>query len=168
MAQVTLTIAEIRPPAEGKTRGNIIAADGRKFGCFREKFGLFQVGGTYDVEISDGQYQNVVSAKPIAAASPAAAPTQQAAPSAPAANGHGNGNGHYRQTDPVDSERMFVCATLTALIRAGEVKNDKSQLFHTTNMLRLLFQHTFGNGSTGSNTFTAAEAGRPRMMVAAE
>jgi hypothetical protein len=162
MGHVTLTVAEIKWPAEGKARGNIIAADGRKFGCFREKFGLFQVGGTYDVEISDGQYQNVVNAKLAAAASPAA--QTAAAPSAPApgANGHSNGNGHYRPTDPVDAERMFVCATLTAFIKAGEVKNDKRQLWETTNMLRALWNHSFGNGGT----FQSSEAGRPRLVAA--
>jgi hypothetical protein len=30
-----------------------------------------------------------------------------------------NGNGYYRPTSPEDSERMFVCATLSALIKAG-------------------------------------------------
>jgi hypothetical protein len=159
MGHVTLTVAEIKWPAEGKARGNIIAADGRKFGCFREKFGLFQVGCTYDVEISDGQYQNVVNAKQVAV-SPAA--QQAAAPSAPGANGNGNGNGYYRPTSPEDSERMFVCATLTALIRAGEVKNDKRQLWETTNMLRALWTHTFGNGGT----FQASEAGKPRLVAA--
>jgi hypothetical protein len=156
MGHVTLTIAEIKWPAEGKARGNVIATDGRKFGCFREKFGLFQVGGTYDVEISDGQYQNVVSAKLIAA-SPAAQQAATASAPAPGANGSGNGNGYYRPTSPVDAERMFVTATLTALIKAGEVKNDKQQLWAATQMLRGLWRHTFG---FDGQVFTASEAGR--------
>jgi hypothetical protein len=156
MGHVTLTVAEIKWPAEGKARGTIIASDGRKFGCFREKFGLFQVGGIYDVEISDGQYTNVINAK-LAAACP-----QQGQQTAAAPQPSGSGNGYYRPTSPEDSERMFVCATLTALIRAGEVKNDKAQLFHTTNMLRALWQHTFANGGT----FQASEAGKPRLVAA--
>jgi hypothetical protein len=161
MSKITLTVAEIRRPAEGKERGNIIGQDGTKLGCFREKLSLFAIGNAYEIEISDGDYKNVKSAKLLSAGNPQ--PQQAAAPS-PAANGHSNGNGHYRQTDPLDAERMFVCATLTALIKAGEVKNDKTQLYHTTNMLRALWAHTFGNGGT----FTASEAGQRPRLVAAE
>ncbi len=150
MGHVTLTIAEIRWPAEGKDRGGVVGADGRKFGCFREKLGLFAVGNTYEIEVTDGQYQNVKSARLVAADAPS---RQQAAP-APQANG--SGNGYYRPTSPEDSERMFVCATLGALIRAGEVKNDKGQLFHTTQMLRLIWQHTFGAQGAGG-AFHAGE-----------
>jgi hypothetical protein len=159
MGHVTLTVGEIKWPAEGKARGNIIAADGRKFGCFREKFGLFQVGGTYDVEISDGQYQNVVSAKPVAAASP----QDQQAATAPAASSNGHGNGNYRPTDPTDAKRIFVCANLTAMIRAGKVENTKESVWATTQLLCQVYDHTFG-----SNIFRASEAGssKPRLVAA--
>src|SRR5712671_5264238 len=132
MGHVTLTIAEIKFPAEGKARGNIIATDGRKFGCSREKFGLFQVGSTYDVEISDGQYQNVVNAK-LVAASPQA---QQAATTQPA-----NGNGTYRPAATGNGatasanhghhdkdKQIFVCALLKEFIRAGKVDLEERSL----------------------------------------
>jgi hypothetical protein len=160
MPKVEFTVAEIKLPPAGKDRGNIVTTDGRKYGLFREKISLCQVGGNYEAEVTEGQYCNIVSAKLLSAASPQGQPA--AAAPAPAGNGHGNGNGLYRQTDPVDSERMFVCAALTALIRAGEVKNDKAQLFHTTNMLRALWNHTFGNGGT----FHATDAGKPRLVAA--
>jgi hypothetical protein len=153
MAKVTATIAEIRLPAEGKARGNIIATDGRKFGCFREKFGLFQVGGVFEIELSDGQYTNVINAKPIAGASP----QDQQAATAP----QPNGNGHYRPTDPSDAKRIFVCANLTAMIRAGKVENTKESVWATTQLLCQVYDHTFG-----SNTFRASEAGKPRLVAA--
>jgi len=124
------------------------------------------VGKTYEIEFTETDrngktLRNVKSAKLVAAASTQGQPA--AAATAPATNGHGgNGHSYYKPTSPEDSERMFVCATLTALIRAGEVKNDKAQLFHTTNMLRALWNHTFGNGGT----FQASEAGKPRLVAA--
>jgi hypothetical protein len=43
---------------------------------------------------------------------------------------------------------MFVCANLSALIRAGEVKNDKSSLWNATQLLCALWDHTFGAAGT--------------------
>jgi len=160
---VTLTIAEIKQPAEGKDRGSIIGTDGKKFGCFREKLHLFQIGQTYEIEVTDGQYANVKSAK-LTAASPAAQPA--AAPSAPAASGHSNGNGygqHYRQTDPVDAERMFVTKLLGDAITSGAVKFDKQELWSATQMLRGLWKHTF---AFDGQVFTPSEAGRKHLVAA--
>lgn len=157
MAQVTLTIAEIRQPAVGKDRGVIIGACGTKLGCFREKLPQFALHQTYDIEVTDGQYANVKSAKLIAAASPQ--PQQNASPR-PAANGAGNGNG-YRSTDPTDAKRIFVCANLTAMIRAGKVENTKESLWATTQILCQVYDHTFG-----SNIFRASDAGQPRLVAA--
>jgi hypothetical protein len=149
---VTLTIAEIKQPAEGKDRGSIIGTDGKKFGCFREKLHLFQIGQAYEIEVTDGQYANVKSAKQIAGASPQTLQTATA-PS--------NGNGHYRPTDPTDAKRIFVCANLTAMIRAGKVDNTKESVWATTQLLCQVYDHTFG-----SNTFRASEAGKPRLVAA--
>jgi hypothetical protein len=164
MGTTTLTVKLINPP--GSTgRGSIVGTDDQRLGIFPEKVGLFEVGKTYEIEYTETDrggktLRNVKSAKQIAGASPQGQQGQQ--PAATNGNGHGNGGGYYRPTSPEDSERMFVCATLTALIKAGEVKNDKAQLFHTTNMLRALWQHTFGNGGT----FQASEAGKPRLVAA--
>jgi hypothetical protein len=153
----TMTIKLINQP--GSTgRGSIVGTDDQRLGVFPEKVGLFEVGKTYEIEYTETDrggktLRNVKSAKLIAAASPQGQP---------AANGQGNGNGHYRETSDKDAERMWVCATLTALIRAGEVKNDKRQLWETTNMLRALWSHSFGNGGT----FQASEAGRLRLVAA--
>ena len=166
MPTTTMTIKLINQP--GSTgRGSIVGADGERLGIFPEKAALFEVGKTYEIEYTETDHngrmlRNVKSARLAAAAS---LPAQQASangqhPAAPSSNGNGHGNGYYRPTSPEDAERMFVCATLTALIRAGEVKNDKAELFHTTQMLRLLWQHTFGNGSAGERIFTPSEAGQ--------
>ena len=159
MGTTTITVKLINQP--GSTgRGSIVGANDERLGIFPEKVGLFEVGKTYEIEFTETDrngktLRNVKSAKQVAGPGPQAS-------SAPTANGHTNDNGYYKPTSPEDSERMFVCATLTALIRAGEVKNDKAQLFHTTNMLRALWNHTFGNGGT----FQVSEAGKPRLVAA--
>jgi hypothetical protein len=138
----TMTIKLINQP--GSTgRGSIVGTDDQRLGVFPEKVGLFEVGKTYEIEYTETDRRRQPQGQP-------------------AANGQGNGNGHYRETSDKDAERMWVCATLTALIRAGEVKNDKRQLWETTNMLRALWSHSFGNGGT----FQASEAGRLRLVAA--
>jgi hypothetical protein len=168
MGHVTLTIAEIKRPSDGRDRGNIIGTDGTKLGCFREKFGLFQVGQTYEIEVSDGQYANVKSAKQVAADAPAApfvsgayrpSATPQAA-TAPASSGNG---GYYRPTSPQDSERMFVCSLMNAFIQAGKIEPEQGKVINAVNVLRGAYQKTFG---FDERIFTSSEAGRPRMVAA--
>jgi hypothetical protein len=113
MPTTTMTVKYVNPPKAGKQRGSIKATDGQILGVFADKLHLFEPGSTYEIEytetISNGvTYRNVKSATVIAA--PADTPT----PPAPATF-HG-----YRETSPTDAKRMFVCANLTALIRAGE------------------------------------------------
>jgi hypothetical protein len=145
MGLITMTIAEIRRPAEGKDRGNIIGTDGTRLGCFREKLGLIQIGATYELEITDGQYQNVKSVKQVAAT---CAPTQQQPASTPRTHVNGNGGGNsYRRTDPVDSERMFVCATLGAFIKAGKIEPELGKVVNAIQVLRTAYQRTLGADS---------------------
>lgn len=148
MGHVTMTVAEIRFPADGKARGNIIGTDGSKIGCFREKFAIFQVGQTYDVEVTDGQYCNVVSAKPVGGGS---------APAQPVPASHSNGNGHYRPTAPQDSERMFVCALMAAYIKAGLIPAEQGKVVNGIQVLRNAYQQTFG---MDDRIFTPSQAGR--------
>jgi hypothetical protein len=160
MSRMTMTIAEIRSPAEGKQRGTLIGTNGAKIGVFREKASLFNVGGTYDIEVSDGDYQNVKSATPVTPPATASGWAAPAGANGHAANGGGvsyasNGNGghhptgngatHQQPSGPhcAKEEQIFVQGVLQALIRAGEVKNEKVQLWHTLRMLRSLYKHGF-------------------------
>lgn len=153
MPTMTMTVKYINAPKPGKQRGSIKGADDQILGIFADKLGLFEPGRTYEIEYietaSNGvTYRNVKSAKPIETATPAAAHT-----------GVGIGPtafNAYRETSPVDSKRMFVCATLTAMIRAGEVKKDRRDLWEATQMLCGLYEATFGETST----FRASETQR--------
>lgn len=53
MPTTTMTIAYINPPKPGKQRGSIKGTDGRFLGCFADKFHLFEIGQTYDVEYNE-------------------------------------------------------------------------------------------------------------------
>lgn len=151
MPTTRVTIKYVNEPKEGKTRGSIKGTEGDFFGCPQGMLRHFQAGKTYDVTYSEsGEWKTVTGAAEVLAEVRRGAP----ASSEPAAPSTG---GYYKPTCPQDAERMFVCATLGALIRAGEVKNDKRQLWNTTNMLRDLWQASFGEGA---GTFTASEASR--------
>ena len=116
----------------------------------------FEVGKTYEIELSETKvgtttYQNVKTVKMVA--SPEPAPTV-------ALKANSGSYNNYREMSPKDAEGSFVCATLGALIRAGEVKNDKAQLWATTNMLRALWQHTFGQANEPQAVAPAKAAAR--------
>ena len=134
----TITVAKINHAAAGKKRNVVISTDGETFGVWPEKIALFKVGNTYDVEIDERVLNgmvlhNITDARPSDKPAAATSPDRQA------------GKQTSRQVRQADnSEQIFVCCALKELIRAGEVKNDKRQLWETTNMLRQLWQHTFG------------------------
>jgi hypothetical protein len=160
MSTLTMTIKSIKPPSADKKRGILIGSDDQIIGVFAEKISLFQTGHTYEIDYSEtsssgNTYRNVKGAKEIDGPKPEAG----AAKPAPASNGYNS----YRETCAKDAERMFVCANLVALIRAGEVKCDKRQLWDATQMLRGLWQHTFGE----AGTFLTSEAGKPSTSAQA-
>lgn len=113
-----------------ETRSVIITTDGRRLGIWTDqmdKLGIEQ-GGTYEVEtqakeVNGRTLTNIVKAKRIA----------NAAPGVP--------QGLH---NPCKDEQIFVLALLKSLIEAGEIKNDKTQLWATTQMLRGLWKHSFG------------------------
>jgi hypothetical protein len=158
-----ITVASIEQKPK---RSVIITPEGRRYGCFSEKLAAFgfELNGVYDVETTTHEsggitLTNIVKAKRIAVENAAASPAAQQATAAPppAANSGGNGNGHSKD------EQIFVQGLLQSLIRAGEIHNDKRQLWETTVMLRNLWRATFG----GTGTFTPSEAGqRPRLQAA--
>jgi hypothetical protein len=83
-----------------------------------------QVGRRYEVETSDREfngrtYRRITKATPYVAGDGAVA-----AKAAARTGGNDSVNSNsYRRTDPVDSERMFVCAALTAFITARSSPN---------------------------------------------
>jgi len=133
-----IAIAAIRPPKEGKKVATVVADDGRAFEIWPEKAAPLKVGERYDIEVETREFQGrpirkIVKAKP-----------------APAQAANGNANGPADTTPaPVpppaaDAELRFVSATLNAFIAAGKVGLDARELGQATQLLRMLWSHTFG------------------------
>jgi hypothetical protein len=154
MPSMTMTVKYVNPPKAGKQRGSIEGTDDQILGVFADKMHLFEPGSTYEIEFTETTsggvtYRNVKSA------------TAVAAPATPAGAAPSNGLNTYREISANDAKRMFVCANLSALIRAGEVKNDKASLWNATQLLCSLWDHTFGD----AGTFRASDAQRGRAHV---
>lgn len=153
---ITMTVVHVHHPEDGN-RGWIKGTDGKIIGVFVDKIGMFEKGRTYNIDYTEAHangktYMNFKSAVPAAAAprmhtgsngAASPAPDANPAPRAPAGDG-----GYYRPTAPQDAKRMFVCANLTAFIRAGKVENTKTALWATTQLLCQTWDHTFGEGTT--------------------
>jgi hypothetical protein len=155
MPTMTMTVKYVNPPKAGKQRGSIKGTDDQVLGVFADKLHVFEPGSTYEIEytetVSSGvTYRNVKSATAVAAAPPSSNASTPAV------------HNTYRETSASDAKRMFVCANLSALIRAGEVKNDKASLWNATQLLCALWDHTFGD----AGTFRASEVQRARGHVA--
>jgi hypothetical protein len=134
-----IEIAAIRPPKEGKKVATVVAASGQSFEMWPEKAAPLKIGESYAIEVEIREFngrpiRKIVKAKP-----------------ANAANGHAAGNGHAKPSavpalPPVDAELRFVSATLNAFIAAGKVNLDARELGQATQLLRMLWSHTFGSG----------------------
>jgi hypothetical protein len=132
-----IEIAAIRPPKEGKKMGTVVAATGVSFLTFPNVASKLQVGERYEVDVEDMKFDDRIYRK-ITKAKPAAA-----------ANGNGTSNGNARSipisTSPADAELAFVSSTLNAFIAAGKISLDARELGQATQLLRLLWSHTFGS-----------------------
>jgi hypothetical protein len=139
-----IEVAETHPAAPGKKVATVIAVGGAKFDIWPEQLGGIQVGGRYEVEVSQREfngrvYQKITKATPVNGS--AATTLASTAKPVPARCDKGNS---YRRTDPLDSERMFVCAALTAFIKAGKVEPELGKVSNAITVLRTAYQNTFG------------------------
>jgi hypothetical protein len=134
-----IEITAIRPPKDGKKVATVVAATGQSFNIFPDKlakFGLTE-GSRYACDIEEREF-NSRTYRTIIAAKPAAA------------NGNARSNGNARtvpiSAPPADAEVAFVSSTLNAFIAAGKIGLDARELGQATQLLRLLWSHTFGSG----------------------
>jgi hypothetical protein len=121
---VLIQIAETHPAAPGKKTASVVAVGGSKFDCWPEMLAKIEIGRRYEVEIKDRvfqgrTYQSITKATPYAEDGDSTVATRAAA--SVAENRYGSGIS-YQHTDDRGSERAFVCATLTAFIKAGKVE----------------------------------------------
>jgi hypothetical protein len=142
-----IEIAETHPAAPGKKVATVVAVGGARFDCWPEQLSSIRVGKRYEIETSDRvyngrTYRKITKATPYgaadgAAAAPAAARTATA--TVPPANGYAGGNGAGKD------RQIFVQGMLQAALRSGELKFEKTALYHATCMLMQLYKHTLGS-----------------------
>jgi outer membrane receptor for Fe3+-dicitrate len=142
---VLIQIAETHPAAPGKKTASVVAVGGSKFDCWPEMLAKIEIGRRYEVEVKDRvfqgrTYQSITKATPYAEDGDSTVATKAAARAAE--NGCGSGIS-YQHTDR-DSERAFVCATLTAFIKAGKVEAELGKVSNAITVLRTAYQKTFG------------------------
>jgi hypothetical protein len=137
-----IEVTEKHPAAPGKKVATVVAAGGAKFDIWPEQLAAIQVGGRYDVEVTDREYNGRVYRK-ITKATPYGTPDGTVSTAA-ARRTNGNGNGYYKPTAPQDSERMFTCSLLNAFIRAGQIEPNEEQIVKAIEVLRRAYRRTFG------------------------
>lgn len=150
--RITIASIDMKP-----TRCLVHTTEDKKYGVWNDKVGKWglEAGATYEVEtetteVNGRNLTNITKAAKVSVA-PAREPFVSGAYREPAATPP------RPATCPTDAERMFVCSILNALIQAGEVKNDKTALWTTTQMLRGLWKHTFGFDTVNQQIAEAAE-----------
>jgi hypothetical protein len=140
-----IEVTEKHPAAPGKKVATVVAAGGAKFDIWPEQLAAIQVGGRYEVEVSDREYNGRTYRK-ITKATPYGSSDGGVTAAARARTGNGNGNGasYYKPTSPQDSERMFTCSLLNAFIRAGRIEPNEDQITKAIEVLRRAYRRTFG------------------------
>lgn len=143
-----IEITAIRPPKEGKKMATVVAATGQSFHAFPNVIAKLKEGQFCEVDIEETEFNNrpfrkITKAKEVM-------PTER---------------GIISKSDPrpqpsatagADQEVAFVTSTLNAFIAAGKVNLDARELGQATQLLRMLWSHSFG---AGLSTFHASEAG---------
>lgn len=132
----TISVAYVNPPKNPKGPGSIKDTEGRYWKLWTKDTPLdqFAVGQSYDIVFETDQYQGK-DQHTIKRATPrggAVAPN------------NGNGQAPRQPTAPTDAERMFTCSLLNAFIQAGKIDLSPGELTSSTNLLRSVWQETFG------------------------
>ena len=163
------TVLGKAPAPSARQPGKVKLTSGQVLQAFPEKLQQIVEGQSYDFGCSTSEFKGVIHntirsmrAAPAAQPSPqySAPPRSQPQRQAPAepqrsasVNQHvppsqnstpQNGNGFYRPTHPRDAERMFTTATLGHFIDRGIVTLDPGSIADAVNVLREVWQATFG------------------------
>jgi hypothetical protein len=126
-----IEIASIRPPKEGKKVATVVSNTGQSFEIWPDKASGLQEGARYEVEVETREWNG--------------RPIRKITKAKPAAAANGNAKSIPIATAPADAEAAFVSSTLNAFIAAGKIGLDARELGQATQLLRLLWSHTFGS-----------------------
>lgn len=113
MPTATIVPAYVNPVKPGKKLGSVKdRATGAYYGVPPQMLGQFSVGGTYNIEFTEREF-NGATYRTVTKVQ------QQAA--APASSGGAGGN-TYRETSNIDAKRMWMTACVRAGIQSGQVQ----------------------------------------------
>ena len=120
-----IQVAETHPPKNGKKLGTIKTAAGESFGIWPDKLAGLQVGGRYQIEFDENEfngrtYRKITRAQPVESSAPP---------------------GNARSSD---AEQQFVCSVLNAAIAAGKLQLSAESLVAAIKTTRTAWRHTFG------------------------
>jgi hypothetical protein len=125
-----IEIASIRPPKEGMKVATVVSNTGQSFEIWPDKASSLREGACYEVEVETREWNG--------------RPIRKITKAKPAAAANGNGKSIPISTAPPNAELAFVSSTLNAFIAAGKIGLDARELGQATQLLRLLYSHTFG------------------------
>jgi hypothetical protein len=136
MSTATVHVRYVNQPGEGKKLGTIKDVDGVVYGVAPEKLSLFQPGHQYSVEYSEREWQGRTFRTITAVSNGSGVSIPLPARRPP-----------FRETSPVDAERMFVCGLLNAAVAAGKVEPiSAASIIGCVQAARAAWRATFGNG----------------------
>jgi hypothetical protein len=119
-----IRVAETHPPKAGKKLGTVKTATGDSFGIWPNKLPGLQVGGHYEIEFDENEFNGRTYRK-ITKAQPVGAPSNAA-------------------TSSSDAEWQFVCSLLNAAIAAGKLQIQTDTLVTAIKTARAAWANTFG------------------------
>ena len=138
MPVATIVPKYINQPKPGKKEGSIRLADDSFYGVPPALIPQFQMGGTYEVEYTERDWQGKTF-RSIKSVKQVGAPQANSGGMAPAKGGYGS-------TDMATAERILVCGALNAAIRAGQINvMNTADVHKAIDGLRATWRQTFGN-----------------------
>jgi len=123
--RVIIQIAETHPPKAGKKLGTVKTATGESFGIWPDKLSGVQVGGRYQIEFDESEFNGRTYRKITKV---------QAADATPAAS----------TARSADGEQQFVSALLNGAIAAGKLQIQTDALVSAIRTARAAWAQTFG------------------------
>lgn len=126
MTATTIEVAFANPPKDGKKQGTVKTKDGQLLGVWPDKLGLLRPGNSYQVEVSEREWNGRVF-KTITKVTPQAATKQDNAPAA----------------TPQDHEFEFVARVLPAMVAACMVGREQADITGAARMLRKVYREAF-------------------------
>jgi hypothetical protein len=131
----TIRVQYVNPPRPGKKKGTIKTSDGKLFGVWADALSGFTPNEAYAVEYVEQEWRG----QTYRTITKATLQTNGTADPPP-----GPSRNTYRETTPVDAERMFVCSLLNAAIGSGKLLLKTDDLVTAIKATRAAWISTFG------------------------